>query len=271
MKALLIRLEGPFQSWGTMSRFSERDTQLEPSKSGIVGLLCAALGHTRDLPLDRFNDLELAIRVDQEGIVLTDYHTVGGGTIPDEALARYGLRKYGVSKANGSSPDTALSRRAYLADARFTVALGGVSEEELVAYAAALRSPVFPLFLGRKSFVPSAPVLLNSTQPLVEGESLVAILESTPWQPHYYETTPPNSSPKQTNIAPKQLRLVFTKEAATGASLVTSVASLRKDQPRSFTKGSRQFEERTIYTQFTRVPIEHWQNKHQLSAEEATS
>ena len=31
MSVLLLRLAGPMQSWGTRSRFSNRDTGLEPS------------------------------------------------------------------------------------------------------------------------------------------------------------------------------------------------------------------------------------------------
>ena len=48
MSVLLLRLAGPMQSWGVESRFTVRDTGLEPSKSGVVGLLCAALGRRRD-------------------------------------------------------------------------------------------------------------------------------------------------------------------------------------------------------------------------------
>ena len=54
MSILLLRLAGPMQSWGIQSRFSVRDTGLEPSRSGVVGLLCCALGRTRDEPLDEF-------------------------------------------------------------------------------------------------------------------------------------------------------------------------------------------------------------------------
>ena len=47
MSTLLLRLAGPMQSWGTQSRFTIRDSGLEPSKSGVIGLLCAALGKPR--------------------------------------------------------------------------------------------------------------------------------------------------------------------------------------------------------------------------------
>ena len=41
MSVLLLRLSGPMQSWGVQSRFTVRDTGLEPSKSGVVGLIAA--------------------------------------------------------------------------------------------------------------------------------------------------------------------------------------------------------------------------------------
>lgn len=44
MSTLLMRLAGPLQSWGTTSRFDQRDTGKEPSKSGVIGLMAAALG-----------------------------------------------------------------------------------------------------------------------------------------------------------------------------------------------------------------------------------
>ena len=54
---LLIPCVGPMQSWGTRSRFQERDTEREPSKSGIIGLLCAALGRDRNESVDDLADL----------------------------------------------------------------------------------------------------------------------------------------------------------------------------------------------------------------------
>ena len=53
MPVLLMRLAGPMQSWGTQSRFLHRDTGREPSKSGVIGVLCAALGRPRDAALQR--------------------------------------------------------------------------------------------------------------------------------------------------------------------------------------------------------------------------
>lgn len=43
MSTLLLRLAGPMQSWGTDSKFDVRRTGREPSKSGVIGLVAAAL------------------------------------------------------------------------------------------------------------------------------------------------------------------------------------------------------------------------------------
>ncbi|MCR6650496.1 MAG: type I-E CRISPR-associated protein Cas5/CasD [Cellvibrionaceae bacterium] len=41
---LLLWLEAPLQSWGHDSKFGRRDSLDFPTKSGVLGLLCCALG-----------------------------------------------------------------------------------------------------------------------------------------------------------------------------------------------------------------------------------
>src|SRR5262245_24766273 len=107
MSVLLMRLAGPMQSWGTQSRFSVRDTGLEPSKSGVVGLLCAAAGRPRAEPVADLAALRMAVRVDHEGIMARDFHTAQN-----------------VLRADASGlADTVISSRYYLADADFLVGL----------------------------------------------------------------------------------------------------------------------------------------------------
>jgi len=134
---LLLRLQGPMQSWGTASRFDERDTQLEPSKSGVIGLVCAALGRDRREPIDDLAALRMGVRVDREGALMSDYHTA-----------------MNIVSADAKRKDRAsLGRRYYLSDAVFLVGLEG--EHTLLERCyGALRNPVWPLALGRKSFVP---------------------------------------------------------------------------------------------------------------------
>lgn len=145
---LLLRLSGPMQSWGVMSRFSRRDTGKEPSKSGVIGLLCAALGvsreeaNTENPVFKALKDLKMGVLVLREGILQSDYHTAQN-----------------VAIASGGTPkETELSTRFYLADADFVVGLEGDDREILNAAREALRKPKWQLFLGRKAFVPGEPV-----------------------------------------------------------------------------------------------------------------
>src|SRR6516162_7242352 len=142
MSVLLMRLAGPMQSWGTRSRFSNRDTGLEPSRSGVIGLLCAALGRPREHPLDDFLPLKMAVRVDREGRLMRDYHTAQN------------VRRADTSK---TPQETVLSERFYLADANFLVGLEG-DRPFLKGLDTAVRTPVWVLSLGRKAFVPSLPI-----------------------------------------------------------------------------------------------------------------
>ena len=77
MATLLLRLAAPLQSWGADSKFETRKTNREPTKSGIIGLLAAALGLRRDdaAGLARLNGLHFAVRADREGSLLVDFHT----------------------------------------------------------------------------------------------------------------------------------------------------------------------------------------------------
>ncbi len=140
---LLLRLEGPMQSWGYRSRFDYRDTALEPTRSGVIGLICAAMGIARGEDISRFDLIRrMGVRVDKEGRPERDYHT---------ALA--------VIKANGKGTDTVVSYRDYLADASFTVGLQSEDLQLLQDIADALQSPKWPLFLGRKAFPLALPPL----------------------------------------------------------------------------------------------------------------
>ncbi|WP_102127954.1 type I-E CRISPR-associated protein Cas5/CasD [Deinococcus planocerae] len=138
MPTLLLRLQAPMQSWGSRSRFDDRDTELEPTKSGVLGLVAAALGVPRDnwTELEPLTRLRFGVRVDREGVPRTDYHTAQEGRA------------------------TAVTRRHYLADAAFLVGLEG-DVTLLRRIEDAVRNPVWTLFLGRKSFLPTRPLFFE--------------------------------------------------------------------------------------------------------------
>lgn len=216
---LLLRLSGPLQAWGIDSRFSVRDTAREPSKSGVVGLLCAALGRPRERPVEDLAALKMGVRADREGVILRDYHVAGVG---------------GYYKADGNieRKNVIPGNRYYLMDARFLVGLEGDDLALLACLHAALRDPVWPLYLGRKACVPGQPVWLADG--LRPNETLLHALEHYPW-------LGPSRIAKEQR--PTRLRLVL--EDLDGAQM-------RPDQPISFAE--RRFAPRRIRTDFCLAP-----------------
>jgi len=150
----------PLQSWGTQSPFSIRDSGREPSKSGVIGLLAAALGRGRNESLEDLASLSMGVRVDREGTPLRDFQTIGGGRFLD--------RDYGVYKASGDPGETAVSTRWYLQDALFLVALHSENRVFLEKLERAISNPVYPLFLGRRSCPPTFPLLLGIFEKEIE-------------------------------------------------------------------------------------------------------
>ncbi len=216
MAVLLLHLCGPMQSWGTQSRFTNRDTELEPSKSGVIGLVCAAMGTSRDdlSTLGKLAELKMGIRVDREGVMKRDYHTA-----------------MHVAKAGGGIKTTEVSVRFFLTDACFLVGLLG-GGALLGRVQNALRNPVWQLCLGRKSFVPGLPVWLEDG--LIAGETdLRTALTSYPC---LYQEKPwdePN----------RRLRLEIEVPYGKGDRV-------KQDQPLSFENGNRRFGLRHVVTEF---------------------
>jgi CRISPR system Cascade subunit CasD len=238
MPTLLMRLAGPMQSWGIGSRFTIRDTCREPSKSGVVGILCASLGKPRFESADdgfpslaQIAALRLGVRVDREGTLVSDYQTAGGGDWMD--------RPYGVYKADGKSGDSLLSTRYYLSGAHFLVGLEG-SVDLLRILDTAIRNPVWQLGLGRKSFLPSIPLQLPDAAPDGPGlreetleDALLAVPLGHPLEPR----------PLHEDL--DRIRLVI-EDPGSHTGLET-----RFDVPIDF--GKRKFSTRTVLTRFESV------------------
>jgi CRISPR system Cascade subunit CasD len=144
MPTLLMRMRAPMMSWGDHSRFTIRDTRREPTKSAAIGLLCAALGRPRWESIADIAALKMGVRVNQEGLVQCDYHTILDSI-----------------KSSGGKGDTVISQRYYVADADYLVGFEGDDRAFLETLDAALECPVWQIYFGRKSFVPSCPVRME--------------------------------------------------------------------------------------------------------------
>lgn len=227
MNTLLLRFCAPMQSWGTQSRFTVRDTGFEPSKSGTLGLLCAALGIDRedDDGLQPLTLLRMGVRVDREGALRVDFHTA-----------------LDIMKADGNKPKpprnpkySSLSSRYYLADACFLVGLESDDLPLLERIQAALQKPRWALFLGRKAFVPGEPVWLEDG--LWKGEDLETALKTYP------ALRPPQK---------EKLRVVLEDPKG---------AIVRSDQPLSFSRERRKFAPRRVHVDFVPAPVENRQSE----------
>lgn len=161
MKTVLLKFSGPLQSWGTDSHFETRHTDDHPSKSGVIGMIAAGLGYRRNEndKLNRLNSLNFAVRIDQVGKVLRDYHTA---------------KKY---KNNGDLERTYVTNRYYLQDAVFVVALSSSDDDLISDVKMAVSKPYFQLFLGRRALPPTADLLLD----VIDADAITALKEY-PWQ-----------------------------------------------------------------------------------------
>ncbi len=231
---LLLRLEGPLQAWGEDSKWSMRNTRLEPTKSGVIGLLAACMGWgaADDALIGQASQvLSIGVRADKPGTLLRDYHTIVGGVVSAE----------GKVKINQKSklPETVISLRDYLADACFLVAVRGPADliDQLHA---ALLNPAWPPFLGRKSCVPAAPVFpAHPGLACRLGDvSLIEALSSLPWLPG--------------EDAPASVRAVVELEA--GQLPEGSFRQRRHDMPLSL--AGRRFGFRYVYEMELSLPQE---------------
>jgi CRISPR system Cascade subunit CasD len=191
---LFLRLEGPMQAWGDTSKFVIRKTMEAPTKSGIIGLLCCAKGLSRQEAHSHLKDLsrlKMGVRLDRPGVRWWDYHTVG---------AKIGLLRAdgkGIKRtATTGEIETLITRREYLCDASFLVALRG--EPDLIAQLeAAVKAPKWTLYLGRKCCPPSRPLLLSETgdgvQPTGDFPDLLSALKAVPWRRRLKRDQPPSA------------------------------------------------------------------------------
>lgn len=220
MPTLLLRLAGPMQSWGTTSRFDQRDTGKEPSKSGVIGLLAAALGIDREnwTDLERLTRLSMGVRHDRPGAPKRDYQTAQNIISADRSKIH----------------ETAVTTRDYLADAAFLVGLGSEDLLLLERVHGALRDPVWPLALGRKSYVPSEPIWIENG---VQDVPLKDALARWPWI----------ATPRRWEELPEKLLVSFESKDGSGV--------VKMDQPLS-SFAERRFGARFVGSEWVPFPME---------------
>lgn len=166
---LLFRLYGPMASWGEIAVGESRHSATHPSRSALLGLLGAALGIQRDddeAQHSLASGYRFAIKVLSVGMPLRDYHTVQAP--PQRKNVVYRTRAQEL--ANKEVLETLLSMREYRSDSFAAVAVEALPSARwtLDELRTALLTPVFPLYLGRKS----CPLALPLTPKVIRAENL---------------------------------------------------------------------------------------------------
>lgn len=162
---LLLWLEAPLQAWGHDSKFGRRDSLDFPTKSGVLGLLCCARGaggEERDW-LAAWADLDMQLEAfvptDRKGQplprepLLRDFHMVGSGYDDRDPWQNLMIPKTSEGKKpNGAG--TKMTYRYYVQDMAYAVAIE-VPVGQVAETVAALKAPVWDVYLGRKNCVPT--------------------------------------------------------------------------------------------------------------------
>ncbi|MBI4563283.1 MAG: type I-E CRISPR-associated protein Cas5/CasD [Planctomycetes bacterium] len=160
---LALLLDAPMQSWGFASRFQRRTTGLYPTKSGVTGMICAAMGLAKGSQTEREMLPRLAeLKMVSVAIPRRRSHPWGEahGLLPLRRLEDFHT-VLNTRRASGKlSDDPVVTRRQYLLDARFGVILfGGRSILERVA--AAFQDPVWGVWFGRKNCIPAEIIFVD--------------------------------------------------------------------------------------------------------------
>jgi len=164
---LILKLQGPMQAWGGHTYEDYRPSELFPTRSGLLGLLAACLGidrrdHARQQSLSK--SFQFAVRADCKPDIptrkMTDFHTVMDARKVDGKA-----RKFPV-----------VSRREYLCDASFTVAMDFQknAEFDLQTVQQALTQPHYTPFLGRRSCPLARPIFESVVEADTAHEALAS-------------------------------------------------------------------------------------------------
>ena len=154
-KIVRIIIKAPLQSWGLDAvSYSYRGTEDKPSFSGVLGMVCAALGISFRNEPEKVKQLRDSIKMDffefHKGKRLEDFQGAGGGV---DRQSEYGKKCIPRDANSGAGK---IYNKEYIQDAYFEALL---YTDSLTAdtIAESLKSPRWFLFAGRKSCMLSYP------------------------------------------------------------------------------------------------------------------
>ena len=167
MDILLLRFDAPLMSFGGVLVDHNGPTERFPGLSLLAGLFGNALGYAHgdaDALEALQSRIEYAARWDVSPEPVLDYHTVDLG---QEKMREPGWTTRGLPEHREGGPDarfgTHIRYRHYWANGVMTlaVALRESGDPSVAMLAEALSQPARPLFIGRKTCLPAAPLLME--------------------------------------------------------------------------------------------------------------
>ncbi|MFJ8954306.1 type I-E CRISPR-associated protein Cas5/CasD [Streptomyces sp. NPDC102384] len=237
-RGLLLRLAGPIAAFGTTATVHDRPTHDIPTRSALIGMFAAAAGRPREQAMTadpeqqhHYQDLYFTVRTDRPGTLSTDFHTVGGG-YRDRQLSTAEGRQRPRREA------TLVSRRTYLTDAVFTVAVTGPAPLlDLIAHQ--LEHPRWAPYLGRRNCLPAEPLLLHpdADDPVAHLHDRVPL--SLDHSPHPGQDTVP---------------VTFHHDQKPDRPDRTTAEVELNDDPLDFTPRNRRYRPRTLWRTTTHLP-----------------
>lgn len=218
---LCFTLAAPYGAWGAASQPSAtsawKATELDPPKSAIVGVLAAALGVERSGLGTLAASVRVAVRTGlrPERDLRPDYHTISRARRPVGRDRWSRFEELRPALSGDDSSGSLLSSREHWSCGLWSVAVATTATSEgdalLERMAAALRTPRWPLYAGRKACAlglppdperldapgPVAaltayrwpwerhPALMSALAPLVALKRKRAEVETLAWDPDY--------------------------------------------------------------------------------------
>ena len=230
MTGVVMLLTGPLQSWGGPAPgIYERPTDSTPTLSAVVGIIANALGRHRHDPIgDLADGATLAVRTDRPGTLLNDFHTVG-------TAGRYAL----AADTGRQLKNPVVTNRQYLVDAAFLAVYeppdGGISADEVFC---ALLKPARPLYLGRRSCVPSERIPVCVTDKPAEDVFCEASLlknheRSFVSDADYYRATTEDET-ESNAVQEETIQVLMEANAPAGTNPLNASISVRQDMPQTF-------------------------------------
>ncbi len=179
----MLKLQGPMQAWGRETFEGFRPSELYPGRSALLGLVGGCLGVERNDQTAQHHlvkSVRFAVRVDQQGQKLTDYHTA--------EIA-------GVESRGLKSPGIVQTWREYLNDAKYTVVVW-LSDDAVFSLSEleqAIQKPKYTPVLGRRSCPLARPLYETqvAAKSALDALSLVEPIGGTVYSDEFSEKALP--------------------------------------------------------------------------------